>query len=125
MLCVGCGQFAVFDGKALRKPNVFEDAFLRSDPEMQRIHAAYEKAIENQRHQPIEAKHRALMNKIGEVLARVLPGMGFTLFVFDMNTHDGRMNYLSNVERADMIVALKEWIANEEGRGHDAPAMKQ
>jgi hypothetical protein len=45
--------------------------------------------------------------------------------VFPLNTGEGRMNYISNANREDMVVALKEFIAASEGRAHDAPGSTQ
>lgn len=39
MLCVGCGQFAIYAGKALRKPNVFEEHTIQTDPALQNARA--------------------------------------------------------------------------------------
>jgi hypothetical protein len=75
---------------------------------------------------PIEAEHRDLMNAVAAGLSEVFPApLGFTLLVFKMGSNDGRMNYISSAERGDMITAMKEFIANNEGRAHDAPEGKQ
>jgi hypothetical protein len=67
-------------------------------------------------HEPIEDKYRDSMNEIGRVLAAALDGAGFCLLVFGRNTDKGRMNYISNANRQDMLTALKEFIALNEGR---------
>lgn len=42
---------------------------------------------------------------------------GFAVFVFKFgDTAGGKVNYVSNASRADMIVAVKEWLARHEGR---------
>lgn len=75
---------------------------------------------------PIEAEVRAQMNAIGEVIGEALPdGYGFTLLVFGLGKHEGRMNYISSADRADMLAAMKELIANFEGRAHQPPKGKQ
>jgi hypothetical protein len=66
--------------------------------------------------EPIEEKYAVEMNEIGRILDHALHGGGFCLLVFDRNTTQGRMNYISNAVREDMLVALKEFIANAEGR---------
>jgi hypothetical protein len=71
-------------------------------------------------HGPIEERHREAMNELGHVLADIFKGYGFALLVFDFN-QSGRMNYLSNAARPEMLAAMKEFIANAEGRGHRAP----
>jgi hypothetical protein len=78
-------------------------------------------------HGPIEDEVRAQMNGIAEVLAGVMPeNWGFTLLMFEFgNVDNGRMNYISNAPREDMITALKELVANFEGRGHKPPKRKQ
>lgn len=41
---------------------------------------------------------------------------GFCLLVFPFGTEKGRINYISNAERSDMITAMKELIARFEWR---------
>lgn len=65
------------------------------------------------------------MQRICDALGSVMPeGKGFALLVFDFGD-GGEMHYMSNAERADMMVALREFLAANEGRAHDAPALKQ
>jgi len=71
-------------------------------------------------HPAITPELRRSMNDIGSILGDVFEGRGFALFVFDFGP-DGMMNWLSNAEREDMLVALREFIAANEGRSHDAP----
>lgn len=35
---------------------------------------------------------------------------GFILMVFPLNTHEGHCNYISNVDREDVIVMLKQQL---------------
>lgn len=77
---------------------------------------------------PLEAEHAEIMKDIGRTigavlngdtldgLPRPLPRMGFALLVFPFEGHEGRMNYVSNASRDDMVVALKELVAQMEGR---------
>jgi hypothetical protein len=66
------------------------------------------------------------MNNIARLLAKAFKGFGFTLLVFDFNAlNGGRMNYISNAQRPDMIAAMKEFIAADEARAHAAPGTKQ
>ena len=69
-------------------------------------------------HGPIEAAAVAQMNAFAEVLRDMLPPeFGFTLLVFKTgDVEGGRMNYISSAERGDMLTAMKELIANFEGR---------
>jgi hypothetical protein len=67
-------------------------------------------------HGPIESKFRDDMNEVAKLLNMALHGAGFCLLVFDRNTAEGRMNYISNANRDDMLTALKEFVANAEGR---------
>ena len=69
------------------------------------------------------------MNRLAGALDGMFEGYGFCLLVFpladtegDMN---GRMNYISNAERRDMLIAMKEFIARNEGRVPEAPKGKQ
>jgi hypothetical protein len=63
------------------------------------------------------------MNALAAVLDEALNDggdgkTGFMLLVFDFGEpkDNSRMNYISNAERADMLVALRELLANFEGR---------
>lgn len=86
-------------------------------------------------HGPIQAEQLLKMQAIAEVLDKTFNGpalinvngkkierpktWGFTLLVFEFGSpEDGRMNYISNAEREDMLTAMKEFIANAEGRLH-------
>lgn len=73
-------------------------------------------------HKPIEEQHREIMNEVANLLDKVFAGHGWTLLVFDFHRTDdqSRMNYISNARREDMLVAMKEFIARNEGRAHDS-----
>jgi hypothetical protein len=79
-----------------------------------------------EKEQPIDPALTSVMNEIGGVLARAIKDtasssgrkQGFALFVFDFG-QDGRINYISNANRADMLATLKEFIAKAEGRYAD------
>lgn len=76
-------------------------------------------------HGPIEERHRAQMNELGRLIGQFFEGYGFALFVFELNSTDGRMNYLSNSRREDMLIALKEFIARSEGMDVETPETRQ
>jgi hypothetical protein len=72
---------------------------------------------------PIQPQFHATMNQLaGELDRRFNPPprqrtVGFALFSFEFGkTEGGRVNYISNGNREDMIVAVKEWLARAEGR---------
>jgi len=72
--------------------------------------------VESVREKAIPEDRREAMNDIAELINRVIPeGTGFTLLVFDYGGK-GEMSYISNAERPEMLVALKEFIAANEGR---------
>lgn len=75
---------------------------------------------------PIDPKVREVMNGIGDLLGKQFKphGCGFALLVFDFGDK-GRMNYISNGTREDMIAAMKEFIARSEGSYHLGPAKVQ
>jgi hypothetical protein len=55
------------------------------------------------------------LNEIGHLIGPVLPkGFGFTLLIFSFGP-GGSMFYISNSDRRDMIKAMKEFIAKQEG----------
>lgn len=78
--------------------------------------------IENS-HAAIEKEFLEVMNILGRSIDHVFNGkdpkkIGFVLLAFSLGepTSESRINYISNSNRADVIVALKEFIANFEGR---------
>lgn len=85
-------------------------------------------------HQPIEENQRAVMSAIAKVLDEQFNGdarpkkVGFALLVYNLGEDlvgTGRINYIGNGERGDVLVALKELIARWEGRYADAPEKNQ
>lgn len=75
---------------------------------------------------PIDSQYRELMNAVATGLNDVLGGLGFALLIFEHGKVDGgRVNYISNSNRDDMIAAMREWLARAEGRAHDAPGVTQ
>lgn len=68
-------------------------------------------AREDHRHLPIEDQHRALMNDLAHELADLFKGYGFALLIFPFGEQDGRMNYISNAPRKDMVAAMEEFTA--------------
>ena len=75
--------------------------------------------------QAIEPKYVEQMNEVAHSLDKLFnPNLndkkvGFALLVFPLNEEPGRMNYLSNAQRDDMINSLKEFIARAEGQIED------
>jgi hypothetical protein len=64
---------------------------------------------------PIRPEVRERMNEIARLIDGALPrGFGFVLLVFKFG-RAGFMNYISNTERADVVRAMKEFVAKEEG----------
>jgi hypothetical protein len=72
----------------------------------------------------IEKKYRDHMNRVMEALTELFPDSGVALLVFEFG-HTGRVNFISNADRSDMIAAMKEFIARNEGRVPDAPKTPQ
>lgn len=71
---------------------------------------------------PIEQRYREQMNNLARVLDAALNAgkmpmrdTGFVLLVFPFHGHEGRCNYISNAERDDIIVLLKEQLARFQG----------
>lgn len=60
---------------------------------------------------------RELAQKVSSILheqkGRKKGEIGFAILTFDLNAK-GMVNYISNGERKDMIVALKEFISRQE-----------
>jgi hypothetical protein len=84
-------------------------------------------------HGPIEQEQRAMMNDLAQALDKFFNGnkkhknVAFILLTAKFgDIEDGRVNYISNGERADMISMLKEFLARAEGRVvADTPKTKQ
>lgn len=82
-------------------------------------------AAEHFRAAPIQAAYRDTMRALAASLDEIFNGtaagdnkkVGFCLLTFEFGkTEGGRVNYISNGERSDMIAAMKEWLARAEGR---------
>lgn len=81
---------------------------------------------------PIQAQYRARMNRLAKQIDESLngrrkpgkkPALGFILLTAEFGKIDGgRVNYISNGERADMIAMLREYLARVEGRYVEFPA---
>lgn len=69
------------------------------------------------RHDPMDEEIRRVANDIGARIGSALPpNYGFALLIFGTGESEGRMNYISNADRDEMVAALKELIARFEGR---------
>ncbi|SIT74567.1 hypothetical protein [Pontibaca methylaminivorans] len=78
---------------------------------------------------PIQKKYRDGMNRLARQVDEALNGqrkagrerkIGFVLLVAEFGKiEDGRVNYISNGEREDMIAMLREYLARVEGRYHE------
>ncbi len=79
-------------------------------------------------HGPIQEEQRVTMNALAHTLDHIfnpppLPGLprtkkvGFVLLTaYFGQIDDGRVNYISNGERADMVAMLRELLARFEGQ---------
>jgi hypothetical protein len=66
---------------------------------------------------PRDANTREQLQAIGRAIDEGLPqGWGFFLMAFPFNDAPGRMNYISNANRTDVIKLMKEWIEKEEAK---------
>lgn len=75
---------------------------------------------------PIDVRYRDRMIALANGLDEVLGGLGFALLVFELGKIEGgRVNYIGNCKREDIITAMREFIARNEGRLHDAPGSTQ
>lgn len=82
-------------------------------------------------HGSIDPEYREQMQKLAKLVDTYWNGpkqghqreVGFILLVFPFGQGD-RINYISNAERRDVVVALKELVARFEGQDHEAPGGK-
>lgn len=70
---------------------------------------------------PIEPHFMEVMNGLARGIDGILNGgqptkNGFILMVFPFFDHQGRCNYISNADRKDIVVLLKEQLARFEGQ---------
>lgn len=72
---------------------------------------------------PIQEQHREAMNRLAKSLDTTLnpvlgeKHVGFVLLTAEFGHIDGgRVNYISNADRSDMLSMMKEFIARAEGR---------
>jgi hypothetical protein len=85
--------------------------------------------------EPIQEEYEKQMYAVGRAIDEFLnpdgnnKTLGFAILMFKLGEPaDGdRMNYLCNSRREDMIAAMKEFIARNEGRYEEKknPAVKQ
>ena len=70
---------------------------------------------------PVQAEYSLKMTALAHVIDDLFNGssdpkkVGFVLMVFPFGTGDGRCNYMSNAERADIVVLLREQLARFQG----------
>lgn len=69
---------------------------------------------------PIEQEYEALMVAIARAISEFinpdgLKKNGFVLMMFPFEGREGRCNYISNAERADVVTLLKEQLSYFEG----------
>lgn len=72
---------------------------------------------------PVEAKYKETMTELARFLDAQLNPLapygvketGFVLMVFPFGSTEGRCNYMSNAQRQDVIIMLKEQLARFEG----------
>lgn len=76
-------------------------------------------------HGPIDPLYRAQMNALAHGLDQMLNGpncpadkkrVGFFLTLFEFNNDQGRFNYISNADKVDVRVMLKDVLARIEAR---------
>jgi len=80
-------------------------------------------------HGPVSEAYRKRMNALARLIDEYFNGdlqgdartAGFALLVFPFgpgNPSRDRINYISNTNRVDMIIAMKELVARFEGHDH-------
>jgi hypothetical protein len=58
------------------------------------------------------------MQELARTVETILPaGTGFVVLAFDLGISTGRLEYVSNSQRQDVVKAMKEFIAKTEGTG--------
>jgi hypothetical protein len=72
-------------------------------------------------HGPVTPEMYERMNALAKSLDLMFNGdgprkVGFALLTYNLNDDTGRINYIGNGRREDVLVALKELVAQWEGR---------
>lgn len=75
---------------------------------------------------PVEERYVKKMRALAEIVDEMFNGSdrpphgvrrtGFVLLVFPFGEENGRMNYMSNADRLDMVKAIEELLDNMRGR---------
>jgi hypothetical protein len=73
---------------------------------------------------PIEEQFHDLMNGLAHGIDKMFNGeatgtdrqVGFVLMAFNFGDGPGRCNYISNADRSDVVILLKEQLARFEGQ---------
>ncbi len=71
---------------------------------------------------PIEPVYAQIMNDLALIVDRAFNGgqkpkkTGFVMLVFPFEDHEGRCNYISNADRKDVVIMLKEQLKRFEGQ---------
>jgi hypothetical protein len=85
-------------------------------------------------HGPVSDQYKKQMHAIAHTLDEFLNGTegekltGFCVLMFpfgDGNPSRDRINYISNANRQDMLIALKELVARFEGHDHKVSESRQ
>lgn len=86
-------------------------------------------------HGPIQERYRKQMNRLAAIIDEYFngkrkpnrkPTVGFILLTAEFGKIDGgRVNYISNGEREDMIAMMREYLARVEGSYSDGTETKQ
>lgn len=75
----------------------------------------------------VEEQYRETLNDLAQTLDEIFNEdfdnrkVGFALFVFEFGK-GGRLNYVSNARRADMIKVVEEWL--EHARADEGPEVR-
>lgn len=82
---------------------------------------------------PIQVAYRKRLNDLAQMLDEQFNGstgpqsggrIVFSIFLAEAgNMEGGRVNYISNGHREDMISMVKEWLNRAEGRGVNTPSV--
>jgi hypothetical protein len=86
-------------------------------------------------HGPIQQQYRKQMNRLAAMIDEYFngkrkpnrkPTVGFILLTAEFGKIDGgRVNYISNGNREDMLAMMREYLARAEGRYSDGTETKQ
>jgi hypothetical protein len=70
--------------------------------------------MNNEKYEVEDERICSILKDMGLMLGRNMPpGYGFSLFIFNLSSQETTIYYISSAQRADMRMALREFLRKE------------